>query len=425
MLTTPYWWDGVRPIPIPAAPLPRIVDVAIVGSGYTGMSAALTLLKNGRSVVLLEAGRVAEGASSRNGGMFGDLLKPSVAELTARFGAQMAARLCCEVRDALMHFEVFLGENGIQCDFNRYGRLTGALSQAQLADVLRESEALRRLTGVEYEVVEKSDLASELGTDAYVGARLYRHHGGLHPAKYAAELARCVLAAGGVIRETTTFIASRATREGFSIDTSSGTLRARDLIVATNGYTGPAAGSLRRRVVPVTSYMIATDELPAALMSKLMPRGRVITDTNRLLVYYRPSPDRKRILFGGRPAYTEIAPEQSAKRLASWLHALFPAVAEVPITHSWFGMIAYTFDRLPHVGKVDGFHYAGGYCGSGVVMATWLGSKVAHRVLGTDEGASAFGEIGHPTHPLYRGRPWFLPLVQAWYQTADLWERRA
>jgi hypothetical protein len=157
---------------------------------------------------------------------------------------------------------------------------------------------------------------------------------------------------------------SRATREGFSIDTSSGTLRARDLIVATNGYTGPAAGALRRRVVPVTSYMIATDALPAALMSKLMPRGRVITDTNRLLVYYRPSPDRKRILFGGRPGVIPNSrPEQSAKRLASWLHALFPAVAEVPITHSWFGMIAYTFDRLPHVGKVDGFHYAGGYCG--------------------------------------------------------------
>jgi glycine/D-amino acid oxidase-like deaminating enzyme len=425
MQTTPFWWEGLWPIAIPQEPLPGNADVVVVGSGYTGMSAALTLLKHGRSVVVIEAGRVAEGASSRNGGICGDLLKPSIAELSARFGTRMAARLCGEARDALIHFQVFLAESGIRCDFEKSGRLTGALSAAQLAGVLRETEALQRLTGVEYEVVEKSDLASELGTDAYVGARLFRHHGGLNPAKYAGELARCVLAAGGVICESTGFLSCDATSEGLSIQTSAGAIRARDLIVATNGYTGMSGRSLRRRLVPVTSYMIATDELPAALMSTLMPRGRVVTDTNRLLCYYRPSPDRKRILFGGRPAYTEIPPEESAKRLASYLHTLFPALANIPLSHSWFGMIAYTFDRLPHVGKVDGFHYAGGYCGSGVVMATWLGNKVAHRVLGTPDGRTAFAEIGHPTHPLYYGRPWFLPLVQAWYQAADLWDRRA
>ena len=424
MQTTPYWWDGIRPILIPRAPPPRNADVLVVGSGYTGLSAALTLLRHGRSVAVIESGRVAEGASSRNGGMFGDLLKPSVGELTARFGTQMAGKLLCETRDALICFDTVLAEYGIRCDFQRAGRITGALSEGQLAGLLRESDALRRVTGIEYDAVAKSDLASELGTDVYVGARLYRHHGGLHPAKYVAELARCVLAAGGVICESTTFLGLERTSEAFLIKTSAGKTRARDLIVATNGYTGAASASLRRRLIPVTSYIIATDELPADLMAKVMPRGRVVTDTNRLLVYYRPSPDRKRILFGGRPAYTEISPEQSAKRLASYLHTLFPALANVALSHSWFGMIAYTFDRLPHVGTVDGFHYAGGYCGSGVVMATWLGNKVAHRVLGGAEGNTAFAEIAHPTHPLYHGRPWFLPLVQAWYQAADLWERR-
>jgi glycine/D-amino acid oxidase-like deaminating enzyme len=155
-----------------------------------------------------------------------------------------------------------------------------------------------------------------------------------------------------------------------------------------------------------------------------MPRGRMVTDTNRLLCYYRPSPDRKRILFGGRPAYTEISPQASAARLMSYLGTLFPALKNIQVSHSWFGMIAYTFDRLPHVGTMNGFHYAGGYCGSGVVMATWLGNKLANRILGTAEGKTAFAEIGHPTHPLYFGRPWFLPFVQAWYQAADLWDRR-
>jgi len=425
MLTTPYWWEGRWPILIPQRSLPANADVVIVGSGYTGLSSALTLLKHGRSVVVVEARRVAEGASSRNGGMIGDLLKPPVAELTSRFGPQMASRLCCEFRDALVRFPDFLAENGIRCDFERSGRITGALSETQLAGLLRESEALRGVTGVGYEVVAKADLPSELGTDAYVGARLYRHHAGLHPAKYVGELARCALAAGAVICESTAFLSCEPTRDAISIKTSAGRIRARDLIIATNGYTGAATGALRRRVIPVTSYMIATEELPADLMAKLMPRGRVVTDTNRLLCYYRPSPDKKRILFGGRPAYTEISPQESAKRLGSYLHRLFPALAKFGRSHSRFGMIAYTFDRVPHVGKVDGFHYAGGYCGSGVVMATWLGNKVAHRVLGSAEGATAFAEIAHPTHPLYRGRPWFLPLVQAWYQAADTWERRS
>ena len=425
MLTTPFWWEGVWPIEIPHRSLPASADVVVVGSGYAGLSAALTLLKHGRSVVVVEARRVGEGASSRNGGMIGDLLKPSVAELTGRFGAQMAARLCCEFRDALARFPDFLAENGIRCDFERSGRITGALSDTQLAGLLRESAALRRLTGVEYDIVAKSDLASELGTDAYAGARLYRHHAGLHPAKYVGELARCALAAGAVICESTAFLSYEATHEGFSIKTSTGGIRARDLIVATNGYTGSVSGRLQRRLIPVTSYMIATEEVPADLMARLMPRGRVVTDTNRLLCYYRPSPDRRRILFGGRPAYTEISPQESARRLASHLHTLFPALESVALSHSWFGMIAYTFDRVPHVGTIDGYHYAGGCCGSGVVMATWLGNKVAHRILGSAEGATAFAEIAHPTHPLYHGRPWFLPLVQAWYQAADLWERRA
>jgi len=424
MRTTPYWWEDVWPISIRQTRLPSKTDVLIVGSGYTGLSTALALLKGGRSVVVIETGRVAQGASSRNGGMCGDQLKPSFAELSARFGVELATRLCAEARDALVHFQEFLAENGIRCDFERAGRLTGALSEAQLAGLLRESETRRRHTGIEYDIVGKEDLTSELGTAAYVGARLYRHHGGLQPAKYASELVRCIVDAGGVICESTTFQSCDAASSGLSITTSAGTILTRDLVIATNGYSEGSGRSLRRRLVPVTSYMIATDELPEALMLKLMPRGRMVTDTNRLLCYYRPSPDRKRILFGGRPAYTEIAPEASAQRLMSYLRTLFPALESIGVSHSWFGMIAYTIDRLPHVGQMNGFHYAGGYCGSGVVMATWLGNKLGQRILGTKDGTSAFAEIGHPTHPLYFGRPWFLPFVQAWYQGADLWDRR-
>jgi glycine/D-amino acid oxidase-like deaminating enzyme len=166
--------------------------------------------------------------------------------------------------------------------------------------------------------------------------------------------------------------------------------------------------------------MIATAPLSPNLMASLMPKRRMLTDSNRLLCYFRPSPDNTRLLFGGRPAYTEIEPKLAAERLSRYMIRIFPELAGVELTHSWFGYIAYTFDRLPHVGECEGMHYAMGYCGSGVVMSTWLGRKVALRLLGQPEGRSAFAELGHPTLPLYYGKPWFLPFVQAWYQGVDM-----
>ncbi len=192
------------------------------------------------------------------------------------------------------------------------------------------------------------------------------------------------------------------------------------MVVATNGYTGPVTPALRRRVIPVTSYMIATAPLSPNLMAMLMPKGRMLTDSNRLLCYFRPSPDNTRVLFGGRPGYTDIGSKLAAERLSRYMTRIFPELRDIELTHSWFGYIAYTFDRLPHVGDRDGLHYAMGYCGSGVVMSTWLGRKAALRLLGEPEGQSAFAETKHPTSPLYYGKPWFLPLVQAWYQGADL-----
>ena len=376
---------------------------------------------------MIEARRVAEGASSRNGGMFGDLLKPSVGEFDGSIrSANGVEALRRSSRRARSTSRMFLAENGDSAAISRSsGRLTGALSEAQLAGVLRESDALRRLTGVEYEAVGKSDLAAELGTDAYVGARLYRHHASLHPAKYASELSRCVLAAGGVICESTAFLSCDATRRRL-LDQDLGRRDPRARADRRDQRLLRTIGrSLATPAVPVTSYMIATDELPADLMSTLMPRGRVVTDTNRLLCYYRPSPDRKRILFGGRPAYTEIPPQESAKRLASYLHRLFPALANVPVSHSWFGMIAYTFDRLPHVGRST---------------ASTTPAAIAARVSSWRHGSATRWRTASSAQP--RERPpsrrsdirrirsisavrGSCLLVQAWYQAADLWDRRA
>lgn len=420
MRDEPYWWDDAPLTTEPPAALPQRTDVAVIGAGYTGLSAALTLARAGRSVVVLEAGVPGVGASSRNGGMCSDVLKPSLGTLTQRYGRDRAVALVREAREAFDFLPAFLADEGIDCDFVRSGGFTGALKQAQYDAMARETEALARSTGLEADMIPRAEVRNEIGTDLYVGGRVMHRRGGLHPARYHAGLLARVRAAGVTVAGNAAVTDLERTGTGFHLATRQATLQARDVVVATNGYTGPVTPALRRRVIPVTSYMIATAPVSANLMATLMPKGRMLTDSNRLLCYFRPSPDNTRVLFGGRPAYTDIGPAEAARRLRGYMTTIFPELSDVELTHSWSGYIGYTFDRLPHVGLRDGVHYAMGYCGSGVVMSTWLGRKAALRVLERPEAASAFADIEHPTNPLYYGRPWFLPLVQAWYQGADM-----
>ncbi|MFI4986392.1 MAG: NAD(P)/FAD-dependent oxidoreductase [Alphaproteobacteria bacterium] len=416
----PFWWEAAPVAARLPGELPKHVDVAVIGAGYSGLSAALTLARAGRSVLVLEAGIPGDGASSKNGGMCGDQLKPSLEELTRHYGETLATALLKEAREALEFLADFIKQEGIECHFSRMGRFTGALKAGQYESMARASETLRKVNGFAFDMVTKGEVRQEIGTDAYVGGRVTHHHGGLHPALYHRELLKRVLAAGAQVAGETPMTGLRREMRGFTVATPRGEVEARDVVVTTNGYTGRVTEWLRRRVIPVTSYMIATEELSDNLMRQLMPKGRMLTDTNRLLVYFRPSHDGKRILFGGRAHYRPTDLKDAGAVLRRYMIRLFPELSETRLSHCWYGFIAYSFDRLPHTGVVDGAHYALGYCGSGVVMATWLGRKAALSVLGSLEGKSAFAEIRHPTIPLYRGTPWFLPLVKAYYYAADM-----
>jgi glycine/D-amino acid oxidase-like deaminating enzyme len=420
MKDEPYWWEHARPVAVETSALPTRVDVAVIGSGYTGLSAALTLARAGRSVIVLEAGIPGVGASSRNGGMLGHALKPSLDTLARRYGEQLATALLTEAREAYNSLGRFIAEENIQCDYAESGAFTGIVKPAQYEVLARETEKLSRTIGYEAYMVPKAEVRDEIGTDIYCGGRVTLHRAGLHPARYHAGLIERVRQAGVAVFGNSAMTMVQRDGSEFTVMTPRASLKARNVVVATNGYTGPVTPALRRRVIPVTSYMIATAALSPNLMATLMPKGRMLTDSNRMLCYFRPSPDYTRVLFGGRPAYTDIGPQRAAERLSRYMTRIFPELRDVEVTHSWFGYIAYTFDRLPHVGERDGMHYAMGYCGSGVVMSTWLGRKAALRLLGQEQGRSAFAEIGHPTSPLYYGKPWFLPAVQAWYQGADM-----
>jgi glycine/D-amino acid oxidase-like deaminating enzyme len=420
MKELPYWWEHAPPSVSESPALPVRADVAVICSGYTGLSAALTLARAGRSVIVFESDTPGIGASSRNGGMLGSALKPSLGTLTRRYGAGPARALLAEAREAYDFLGRFIAEENIDCDYAETGGFTGIVKPAQYDALARETEHLSRSIGLEANMVSKSEVRSEIGTDVYCGGRVTHRRAGLHPARYHAGLIGRVREAGAMVVGNCAVTAIQPIGGDFIVTTPRASLKARNVVVATNGYTGSVTPALRRRVIPVTSYMIATAPLSPNLMATLMPKGRMLTDSNRLLCYFRPSPDNTRVLFGGRPAYTDIGPKLAAERLSRYMTRIFPELCDVDLTHSWFGYIAYTFDRLPHVGERDGMHYAMGYCGSGVVMSTWLGRKAALRLLGEAEGKSAFAELSTPTSPFYYGKPWFLPLVQAWYQGADM-----
>ena len=227
------------------------------------------------------------------------------------------------------------------------------------------------------------------------------------------------MAAGATVVPHCPVTAIEKTTNGFELATGGGVVQVRDVIVATNGYTGSTNPWLRRRVIPIGSYVIATEALEPALMDRLMPTHRVASDSRKIVYYYRPSPDRTRIVFGGRVTTGETDPVKSAPLLRRDLVALFPELAEVKISHTWMGLVAYTFDSLAHVGKHDGIHYAMGYCGSGVSMASFLGMRIGQQVLGRSQGTTALDDVNFQTRPFYGGNPWFLAAAVAYYRWRD------
>jgi glycine/D-amino acid oxidase-like deaminating enzyme len=211
---------------------------------------------------------------------------------------------------------------------------------------------------------------------------------------------------------------------GFALATSRGPVQSREVMVATNGYTGAVTPWLRRRLIPLGSYMIATEPLPAETLRRLVPRGRMLVDTKRVLSYYRLSPDGTRILFGGRASFRRTTAREAAPRLHDFMTAVWPELASARVTHAWTGNVAFTFDLVPHLGVHDGVHYAVGCQGSGVAMATSLGHRTALKIAGKAATPSAFDGLPFPTRPAYRGDPWFLPVVGSVYRLRDWLERR-
>lgn len=414
-----YWTDLLPDPPaLPKKPLTS-VDVLIVGSGYTGLSAAIETARGGRSTMVLDSEDPGFGCSTRNGGQISTSIKPSLKELTAKYGAARARAIRREGETALNWIEAFVGREKLDCDFRRAGRYHAAHTPRHYEAIAREAEILRKSEGTEAHTVSRRDQRTELGSDVYFGGVVFPRHASVDPAKFHRGLLACAVDAGVHVTGHCAVLGIDNEPDGFVARTSKGMVRARDVIIATNGYTTALTPWMQRRVVPVGSYMIATEPLPADLVDRLFPTDRIASDTCKVVYYYRASPDRRCVLFGGRVSAKETDPAVSGPKLHADMCRIFPELRDYRVSHSWSGKVAYSFDELAHTGVHKGIHYAMGYCGSGVSMAGYLGMRLGKKVLGEKEGRTAFDGLPFPTRPFYRGNPWFLPAAVAWYRWHD------
>ncbi|MFT7532965.1 MAG: glycine/D-amino acid oxidase-like deaminating enzyme [Gammaproteobacteria bacterium] len=415
----PYWWDRTPRPEFDEQDQPDNADVVVVGSGYTGLNAALQVARGGRSTLVLDADDAGHGCSTRNGGQISTSVKPAHAELSRKHGEQTAFNIIKEGQNSLQWIGEFIADEGIDCEFSVPGRFHAAHSQKAFDALVNQVNNQPKGLEVPAHIVPKSEQHNELGTDVYFGGVVFEKHASLDPGQYHKGLLDRVVQAGAQVISHCPVQSIQPIDNGFYVTTPKGRIKARDVVVATNGYTSSITPWQRRRVIPIGSYIIATEPLTSGVMDHLMPRNRIASDSRKVVYYYRASPDRSRILFGGRVSSAETDTQKSAGLLRRDLIKIFPDLEQVKISHSWMGFVAYTFDALAHNGKQEGIYYAMGYCGSGVAMASYLGMRMGQQVLGEKEGETGFDRVKFPTRPLYTGKPWFLATSVAYYRWLD------
>jgi len=407
-------------------PLPGRVDVAVIGAGFTGLSAARTLAKRGASVAVLESETIGWGASSRNGGMVLSGMKLGVNQLISMYGRELTQRMYAASLETIDCVERIVREEGIECDFSRCGHLEVACKQKHFDDYARQAEVIAREFHHQLRVVQRGELSAEIGSSIYYGGMVDEVSAGLNPARYVAGLGRAAMKAGAAIFEHARV--DNLKREvdrgesGWKITTSRGTLWACEVFVGTSGYTGSATPALQKKIIPIGSFIITTQPLPEALAQELSPRNRMIYDSKNYLYYYRLTPDR-RMLFGGRAAFfpeTDQTVRRSAEILRRGMIEVYPQLGDVKVEYVWGGTLDFAFDIMPHAGQIDGMYYAVGYAGHGVAMATYQGQKMAELIAG-EKPENPFVGIPFPGAPLglYNGEPWFLPFAGVWYKFLD------
>ena len=421
MLKTPLWTDQFpRPNNLATSDNPSSdTDIAIIGSGYTGLCAARILRKNGASVTIFERNTIGWGASSRNGGMATPGLKQGIQKIYKMYGSKLAHEFWKASVDAIDLIEEIVDEHSIDCDWQRNGHASLATKPSHAPRLKQYGSWLEKKFGHVQNYIPKNQIRDEIGSDAYHGALTDEISGGLHASKYVYGLATTVSNLGVQLCEHTDVLdIEKNDSNYFRLITSKGDVRAKKVIIATNGYTDRLVPRLKPLIFPVGSYIVVTEPLSEDLQNIISPKKRMYYDSKWFLNYFRLTPDG-RMLWGGRnDLSTDLDLDDSAKRLTRELYSILPDLRDIPITHTWTGKLGITFDLMPHIGEKNGIYYAFGYGGHGLSIATYLGTEIGLLLSGKKD-RSPFMEISHQTMFFYRNRPWFIPFAARYFRFLD------
>lgn len=419
-----YWQDTARPAgDFRQTPVPEEVDVAVVGAGLTGLSAALELARSGARVAVLETHHVGWGASGRNGGMATTGMAIGLRQAVSRYGREAAVRYYLEYDRAIDTVQALVEEHGLDCSFARHGKLSLALTPRDLAGMRETARLVAEIGNLPaLRVLGPGEIRQEIGSDFYCGGIVDPRGAGLHVGNFVTGLARAAVGAGATICENAPAVSLRKTGNAHVVQSARGPVRAREVLVATSGYTGALTPWLQRRVIPVGSFIICTAPLDPELAAALLPGGRMASDAKMLTYYFRLTPDN-RLLFGGRARFALSSPDsdlKSSRILHRAMTKIFPQLSGVGIDYTWGGLVDITMDQMVHTGDHKTVNYSLGYSGHGVQMATHSGREIARRLLGK-KASLPFERLGFPPVPGHFGPPWFLPLIGAGAHVVDRW----
>ena len=402
-----------------ALPLPDVADIVIVGAGYTGLSAAHETAAAGRSTVVLDAGPIGGGCSSRNGGQVAFSIKPDYQKLERRYGAARASARYEEGAAAVVALDELVRRERLACDWRDNGCFIGAHTPAHYEALQRLADEHRRRLSTPIELVPRSRQRDEIDTDFYHGGLVFPADYSVHPIKLLNALHARAVSVGAQVHDHCEVLRFSRESYGFSVYTTQGFIKARQVLLATNGYTGALSPWHRRRVIPVGSYQIATEILDPSFVKSMVPKARNLGDTRHVVMYARPTPDGRRIIFGGRASAAEQNLTRVVPRLVRMMQQVFPQLTGVRISRAWMGFVGFTFDSLPHMGGVDDLFYCMGYCGQGIPLSIYYGRKAGLKMLKRAESATALDGLTFPTRPFYDGFPWFLPAAIHIYRLRD------
>jgi glycine/D-amino acid oxidase-like deaminating enzyme len=418
-----FWTDTAAPYEGRTDPLPHRVDVAVVGGGFTGLSAARALARRGASVVVLEAGKVAADASGRNGGHVNNGLAVDYGKLAARVGPERAAAWYRAYDDAVDTVERIVTDERIDCNFERRGKLKVASRPAHYEALARSAERLRREVDRYVELVPPERIGDEVASSRYFGGLLCKKSAQMHMGRFGHGLAEAAARHGALIYDHAPVQRlERLRASSYRVHTARGSIDAGQVLVATGATRHGNWSSFsfwRRRIIPIGSFIIVTEPL-GALAEQLLRHRRTYNTTTNINNYFRLTPD-DRLVWGGRARFALSSPRSDARSgeiLRRQLTQVFPQLAQARVDYCWGGLVDMTRDRLPHAGEKDGLFYSMGYSGHGAQMSVHMGEIMA-RVMAGDVAANPWQHNPWPAIPGHFGPPWFLPAIGVYYRLKD------